>query len=126
LWAITSTRHGWHDHKYGRSPHTSFATRLGARRGGKCGEGKPRCRLWDVVYNFPPATAEERIEAWCATGGTGVDGEWSRAELEDHVRDEHSTFTWLLEPMIAQSGFDIEEAWYSEDGIFAQYVLRAT
>lgn len=26
-------------------------------------------RLWDVVYDFAPADAEARIEAWCATGG---------------------------------------------------------
>jgi SAM-dependent methyltransferase len=25
-------------------------------------------RLWDVVYNFDPADAEDRIEAWCSTG----------------------------------------------------------
>src|SRR5215471_13663685 len=25
-------------------------------------------RLWDVVYDFPLAEAEQRIEAWCATG----------------------------------------------------------
>jgi ubiquinone/menaquinone biosynthesis C-methylase UbiE len=50
-------------------------------------------RLWDVVYSFQPAAAEERIEAWCATGGADVEGGWSRAELEEHVRDEHSTFT---------------------------------
>jgi len=82
-------------------------------------------RLWDVVYSFPPEAAEERIEAWCATGGTEVEGSWSRAELEEHVRDEHSTFTWLLEPLIRRCGFTIEEATYSDDGIDAQYVLRA-
>jgi ubiquinone/menaquinone biosynthesis C-methylase UbiE len=82
-------------------------------------------RLWDVVYHFPPAEAEERLEAWCATGGDAVEGEWSRAELEEHVRDEHSTFTWLLEPMMEQAGFTIADAGYSDDGIFAQYVLRA-
>ena len=52
-------------------------------------------------------------------------GQWSRAELEEHVRDEHSTFTWLLEPMIRRAGFDVEEHEHSEDGIFARYVLRA-
>ncbi|CAN5862575.1 class I SAM-dependent methyltransferase [soil metagenome] len=83
-------------------------------------------RLWDVVYNFHPAEAEERIEAWCATGGADVEGSWSRAELEEHVRDEHSTFSWLLEPMIQRSGFEIEKAVYSEDGVFAEYVMRAT
>ena len=83
-------------------------------------------RLWDVVYSFEPQDAEERLEAWCATGGDGIVGEWSRAEYEEHVRDEHSTFTWLLEPMIHRSGFEIEEAQHSDDGIFARYLLRAT
>ncbi|HWY89357.1 MAG TPA: class I SAM-dependent methyltransferase [Solirubrobacteraceae bacterium] len=82
-------------------------------------------RLWDVVYDFAPAEAEARIEAWCATGGDTVEAEWSRSELEEHVRDEHSTFTWLLEPMIARSGFEIAHADYSEGGIFAKYLLRA-
>jgi len=82
-------------------------------------------RLWDVVYDFAPAEAEARIEAWCATGGDTVEAEWSRAELEEHVRDEHSTFTWLLEPMIARSGFEIAHAERSEEGIFAKYLLRA-
>lgn len=82
-------------------------------------------RLWDVVYDFPPAAAAERIEAWCATGGADVEAGWSRAELEEHVRDEHSTFTWLLEPMIERSGFEIEDAEYPDDGISARYVLSA-
>jgi ubiquinone/menaquinone biosynthesis C-methylase UbiE len=81
-------------------------------------------RLWDVVYSFDLDEAEGRLEAWCA--GAGIDAEqgWSRAELEEHVRDEHSTFSWLLEPMIERSGFRIEQASYSDDGIFAKYVLR--
>jgi ubiquinone/menaquinone biosynthesis C-methylase UbiE len=83
-------------------------------------------RLWDVVYDFDPQDAEQRLEAWCATGGDGIVGEWSRGEYEEHVRDEHSTFTWLLEPMIRRAGFEIEEAHHSDDGIFARYLLRAT
>ncbi|HVF74209.1 MAG TPA: methyltransferase domain-containing protein [Acidimicrobiales bacterium] len=81
-------------------------------------------RLWDVVYSFEPADAERRIEQWCATAdGDGAE-EWSRVELEEHVRDEHSTFTWLLEPMAQRAGFVVEEATYSDDAVFAQYVLR--
>lgn len=83
-------------------------------------------RLSDVVYDFPPAETEERIEAWCATGGGDAEHGWTRAELEEHPRDEHSTFSWLLEPMIRRSGFEIERADHSDDGIFATYVLRAT
>jgi hypothetical protein len=82
-------------------------------------------RLSDVVYHFAPEGADKRLETWCATGGDGTVGEWSRVEYEEHVRDEHSTFTWLLEPMIRRAGFTIEDAQYSEDGIFARYLLRA-
>jgi ubiquinone/menaquinone biosynthesis C-methylase UbiE len=82
-------------------------------------------RLWDIVYDFAAQEAEERFEAWCATGGDSVVGEWSRAEIAEHARDEHSTYTWLLEPMMERAGFAIEDAAYSADGIFARYVLRA-
>jgi SAM-dependent methyltransferase len=80
-------------------------------------------RLWDVVYGFDPADAQERLEEWFVTGGEDVEAQWSRAELEEHVRDEHSTFTWLLEPMFERCGFEIAER--SGDGIFAKYLLRA-
>jgi SAM-dependent methyltransferase len=82
-------------------------------------------RLSDVVWNFGPEEAPQRVEAWCATAGAQIEGAWSRDELEEHVRDEHSTFTWLLEPMMERAGFTIETATYSDDGIDAQYVLRA-
>jgi ubiquinone/menaquinone biosynthesis C-methylase UbiE len=83
-------------------------------------------RLWDVVYNFSAAEAANRLEAWCATLPFETqDGSWKRADIEEHIRDEHSTFTWLLEPMIERSGFRIEDAEYSADGVFARYVARA-
>jgi len=82
-------------------------------------------RLWDVVYRFDADEAAERIEAWCGGMGNDVDGEWARWEMEEHVRDEHSTFTWLLEPMFERAGFTIEAAEYSDDGFDARYILRA-
>lgn len=82
-------------------------------------------RLWDVVYNFDSSAAEDRLEGWCATIGNDAEDGWTRADLEEHIRDEHSTFTWLLEPMMERSGFQIEDAVYSTDGIFARYVARA-
>lgn len=83
------------------------------------------CRLWDVVYDFDPAEATERIEAWCSQGGTSVEGEWTRGEFEEHVRDEHSTFRWLLEPMMQRAGFEIVEAHYAAGTFDAKYILRA-
>lgn len=83
-------------------------------------------RLWDVVYDFEPHQAEERIEAWCAEYGDALEGEWGRGDLEEHIRDEHSTFSWVLEPMVERCGFDILKAEYTPNGFFAKYIARAT
>ncbi len=83
-------------------------------------------RLWDVVFSFEPGDSAERIESWCSTGGPSVEDDWSRAELEEHVRGEHSTFSWLLEPMAVRCGFAVESAGYSDDQVVAKYVLRRT
>lgn len=82
-------------------------------------------RLSDVVYSFEPADAEDRIEAWIADIMTNdVEGGWTRAELAEHVRDENSTFTWLLEPMIERAGFEIIDADYSDSGMDARYICK--
>jgi SAM-dependent methyltransferase len=83
-------------------------------------------RLWDVVYGFDAADAPTRIEAWCAPFGEAVEDDWARWELEEHIRDEYSTFTWLLEAMFERTGFTIVTADYSEDGFEARYLLRAS
>jgi hypothetical protein len=82
-------------------------------------------RLADVVYSFEPAEAEQRIEAWIAETMAGdVEAGWTRAELAEHVRDEHSTFTWLLEPMLVRAGFDIIDADSGASGMDAGYLCR--
>jgi ubiquinone/menaquinone biosynthesis C-methylase UbiE len=83
-------------------------------------------RLWDVVYSFDIDEAEERVDAWCAPFSEEIEGDWARWEMEEHIRDEHSTFTWLLEAMFERTGFSIESAEYSDDGFDATYLLRAT
>ena len=82
-------------------------------------------RLVDVVYGFDPADAGTVLERWMATAASDdPEDDWTRAELEEHVRDEHSTFTWLLEPMLEKAGLAIEHAEYSEDRMFAELHLR--
>ncbi|HVF78037.1 MAG TPA: class I SAM-dependent methyltransferase [Solirubrobacteraceae bacterium] len=82
-------------------------------------------RLSDVVYSFEPADAERCIEAWITDlMTTDIEAGWTRAEIAEHVRDENSTFTWLLEPMIARAGFEIIDATYSASRMLAQYLCR--
>lgn len=83
-------------------------------------------RLLDIVYSFPPDQIEDRIERWRSTLPVVAGrGDWVRADIDDHVRDEHSTFTWLVEPMLEHTGFAVEQAVYSPDGFYAEYIARA-
>jgi ubiquinone/menaquinone biosynthesis C-methylase UbiE len=80
-------------------------------------------RLADVVYSFDTFEAESRIDAWIEQSlSIDVERGWTREELAEHVRDEYSTFTWLLEPMIDRAGFDLREASYDPSGMFASYL----
>jgi ubiquinone/menaquinone biosynthesis C-methylase UbiE len=82
-------------------------------------------RLWDVVYSFDPDEAPAALERWFSTtAGAAVETDWVRDELEEHVRDEHSTFTWLLEPMIERADLRILERRYSADQIVAEYICQ--
>ena len=45
---------------------------------------------------------------------------WTAAELAEHVREEHSTFTWL-EPMLERAGFDIRDRSLSPMRTYAAY-----
>jgi SAM-dependent methyltransferase len=64
-------------------------------------------RLRDLAFSFAPGEAEAGIETWLETGAARPESGWTREELEVHVREEYSTFTWLLEAMIDRAGFDI-------------------
>ena len=81
--------------------------------------------LRDLVFSFEPQEADERIEEWLdgAAGSPAVG--WTRAELEEHVRTEHSTFSWLLEPLLEHAGFEILNADHRR-GAYSTYVCRAS
>jgi SAM-dependent methyltransferase len=78
-------------------------------------------RLRDLVFSFEPRDAISGVEAWLAGAAESPTRGWTRSELEEHLREEHSTFTWLLEPMLERAGFDIRDAEY-RSGAYAAYV----
>ena len=71
---------------------------------------RPAGRLYlrDVAFSFAAAEYERAIAAWLdrmprASG-------YAREEFETHVREEHSTFTWVLDGMLERAGLEILEA----------------
>jgi SAM-dependent methyltransferase len=78
-------------------------------------------RLHDLVYAFEPSEAEAAIEAWVAGGAGRPEDGWTREELETHVREEHSTYDWLLRSLLAHAGFEIREASVRPSRTYAAY-----
>jgi ubiquinone/menaquinone biosynthesis C-methylase UbiE len=83
-------------------------------------------RLRDLIFSCPLSEAVETIEAWLGRASTTPGVGWNRAELETHLREEYSTFSWLLEPMLLQAGFRIESAGYDRSRIYADYTCVKT
>jgi SAM-dependent methyltransferase len=81
--------------------------------------------LHDLVYDFPPDEADARIEAWLESASATPAEGWTRRELEEHVRDEYSTFTWLVEPLLHNAGFETLER-HVVGRFYATYVCRRT
>jgi hypothetical protein len=66
----------------------------------------------DLVFDFEPRDAERSIEAWLAGAVTDPAAGFTADELATHVRTEHSTYSWLFEPMFQRVGFTILERDY--------------
>lgn len=76
----------------------------------------------DLMYSVEPGDADRALESWFDGASPTPELGWTRAELETHAREEHSTFTWLFEPMLVRAGLEIRERELSQSGIYAAYV----
>lgn len=79
-------------------------------------------RLRDLVFSVDASEAPRLIEAWLTSAPEHPNEGWTRSELEAHLREEHSTFSWLLEPMLERAGFQIHQASYGSAKVHAAYV----
>ena len=68
--------------------------------------------LRDVVFSFPPAEYEASINQWIKQVAKPEGEGWTAADFELHVREEHSTFGWIIEGMLIRAGFEIVEVNY--------------
>jgi SAM-dependent methyltransferase len=78
-------------------------------------------QLRDLIYSFDPREAEAIFERWLAGAAKSPDLGWTRHELEIHIRDEYSTFSWLLEPMLERAGFVIREINHDPSRLYSEY-----
>lgn len=80
-------------------------------------------RLRDLVYDFGPAEAAHVFDGWLGGAATDPSAGYTSADFAEHIRTEHSTYRWLLEPMLTATGFDIVDASY-RGRVYAAYTCR--
>lgn len=75
---------------------------------------KPGGRLFlrDVVFSATPAEFPSVADAWTAWMHTNTG--YAADEIAGHIRDEHSTYAWIMEGLIRTAGFRLVEATYAE------------
>jgi ubiquinone/menaquinone biosynthesis C-methylase UbiE len=80
-------------------------------------------RLRDLVYDFQPSEAEAVFQRWLDNAPGDPARGYTSVDLAEHIRTEHSTFRWLLEPMLAAAGFQILTADFS-GSVYGAYTCR--
>jgi hypothetical protein len=75
----------------------------------------------ELVYSFEPAETEQALGQWLAMAADSPDKGWTRGELVTHIREEHSTFSWLLETMLQRAGFEIRHVEHAATWVHSTY-----
>jgi len=70
--------------------------------------------LSDVVFSFDIDDYESRLGQWVKSMTERIGPTFAR-ELEIHVREEYSTFGWIMEGLLDRAGFAIEKTDYRND-----------
>ena len=79
--------------------------------------------LQDVVYSFNPVEYSSHIQAWIEQATATADADWARRDFKTHIREEYSTFSWILEEMLQRAGFKILEA-IPASSVWANYLCQ--
>jgi putative AdoMet-dependent methyltransferase len=76
--------------------------------------------LTDVVFSFDVCNYENCLNEWVKSMAKNVDEDFKVA-VETHIRDEYSTFDWVIEGLLEKTRFRIESK-DRKDGFMATYL----
>ncbi|HEX5380134.1 MAG TPA: class I SAM-dependent methyltransferase [Phenylobacterium sp.] len=84
---------------------------------------KPGGRIYirDVAFNGPPDALPRAVESWI--GWMTRESGYVREDVACHVREEHSTFGWVVTRMVEEAGFRLIEQ--THEGVYASWWAEA-
>lgn len=75
--------------------------------------------IFDVVFGFDPLEYEKKFDNWISDFENAVGKDFGK-EVEIHIKEEYSTFKWILEGMFKIAGFKIVKS-KSHDEFTTEY-----
>ena len=78
--------------------------------------------LRDLIYSCDPDEIEQVLQNWLDNATDDPAAGWTRAELETHIREEYSPFSWLLDTMLDKAGFEIRKVEHTDSKLYSTYV----
>lgn len=78
--------------------------------------------LQDIVYHFEPTKYKEKINRWIEDMGQ-ISNPEMKNEIVTHIRDEFSTYDWIIQRLIKEAGFEITKVKLS-DGFNTEYFCK--
>ena len=77
--------------------------------------------LHDVIFSFPIEEYASKIDDWIDSMEETVGVDFAK-EAEMHIKDEYSTFDWIIEEMLHKSGFKFDI--HHKNDFFAAYCCK--
>lgn len=78
--------------------------------------------LADQIYSFPPLQYEEKFNEWINFNWERSNNEAFKKDVEVSVKEEYSTFEWIMDGMLERAGFSFEKI--KETEFFVVYICK--
>ncbi|WP_419998660.1 class I SAM-dependent methyltransferase [Streptomyces boninensis] len=79
--------------------------------------------LWDVIFTFPPDQATENLDWWVDTAARAEGEGFTRQTFETHIREEFSTYSWILEGLFERAGLEVISKDFTSP-VHGEYICR--
>jgi putative AdoMet-dependent methyltransferase len=79
-----------------------------------------RFLLFDVVFSFEPAQYASYLQKFVDVMGVQM-GPGGETRAQTHIREEYSTYSWIMEGLLERAGFTIDSVDYQQ-GCLATYL----
>jgi 2-polyprenyl-3-methyl-5-hydroxy-6-metoxy-1,4-benzoquinol methylase len=82
-------------------------------------------RIHDIIFDFTPEEANRKIDKWLKGAANNSQFGYTSKDLTEHLKTEFSTYSWIFEKMLQNSGFEIINRKYRRS-VYGSYTCIKT